>query len=208
MNLSLLKPDSPALVWVDLETTGLKPETSQILEVALVITDVNLNVIDTYDSVIMPYTHLLVDTWPGMEEVVRDMHTKSGLLDECRAAFASTHSKGAVKNNLINRIAHYFPADHKPRPPLCGSTVSFDRAMLKWHMPEVLDLLHYRNMDVSTVKQLAECWRPDAHARVREKLGLDENGKQIEAEHRALPDIMFSIRELKTYRLEIFDDQS
>lgn len=174
------------LVWVDLEMTGLDPETEVIVEAAVIITDGALDrVIEGPDLVISQPDEAL----GRMVDVVREMHARSGLTEAVRASDITVAE--AEKSILA------FIAEHVPEPrtaPLAGNSVHADRAFLRRYMPRVEEYLHYRNVDVSTIKELAKRWRPD----------LVDSAPEKEGGHRALADIRESIVELRHYRDELF----
>jgi len=171
------------LLWLDLETTGLDPEApgARILEVAAVVTDEALVRQGSFEAVLQFEDTTMISS---LEPRVREMHERHGLLAECVGAGALALDE--VQGELIGLLAGCRMAPGTA--PLCGSTISFDRAWLKRFMPKVNGLLHYRNIDVTTVKRLARMWRPD----------LIEPKKADR--HRAMSDILESIAELRFYR--------
>jgi oligoribonuclease len=175
---------APRLVWVDLEMTGLDPETCTIVEIATIVTDQDLAVLAEGPSlVIRPPDAALA----GMSPFVRDLHAKSGLLD--RIAASTVTLADAQRQTLA------FLEQHAQRgaSPLCGNSVWKDRAFLERYMPEVVAFLHYRMIDVSTVKELVRRWYPPPlHAPKKREV------------HRALDDIRESIEELAWYRAKVF----
>ena len=185
------------LVWIDIETTGLNPGHHVILEVACVITD------DQLDS-LQEYTHLVIDCEPtvllpskGDDEVrpnaIYAEHFNNGLIAELTQAYSAKGWQEQSTPEAVGQALHDFIQLHCPEPaPLAGSSVHFDRSFLAEHMPGVLDVLHYRNVDVSTVRELAKRWRPDMA--MPERVG----------KHRALDDIYESIRLLRYFRKEGF----
>ena len=170
------------LVWMDLEMTGLDPDTDVIVEIAVLITDDNLQVINKgLDIVLQTPPEVLA----RMPQVVRDMHTKSGLLTAIEQSKV-THAEAALQ------ALTYIQA-HVPGPgivPLCGNTIGMDRRFLAKHMPEIENFLHYRSIDVSSLKELCRRWYPQVFK--------DRPGKS--EKHRALDDIQESIAELAYYR--------
>jgi oligoribonuclease len=173
------------MVWIDCEMTGLDLVRDALVEIAVVVTDSDLNVLgDGVDIVIKPPAESLVD----MNQVVIDMHTSSGLLDEL--------PNGTTLAEAQERVLAYV-TEHVPEPrkaPLAGSSVYTDRGFLSRDMPELDAHLHYRLVDVSTLKELARRWYPRAYYNAPEKHGG----------HRALADILDSIEELKYYREALF----
>lgn len=174
-----------SLIWVDLETTGLDPQQDRILEIAVVVTDGQLNVIDQYSSIVAyPGSTLLL-----ANPTVEDMHRRSGLLAEMR----STAWSPEIEPRSLDLRFEAFVAEHGATgAPLAGSNVQFDRNFLRRWMPRLEDAAHYRNVDVSTLKELMRRWHPEVPE--WEKTG----------DHRALSDILDSIAELKFYRARFF----
>ncbi|HEX3731551.1 MAG TPA: oligoribonuclease [Mycobacteriales bacterium] len=174
------------LVWIDCEMTGLRPERDVLIEVAALVTDSELNVLgDGIDIVI----HVDEERLTGMEEVVATMHGRSGLTDEVRA---SAVGLAAAEQQVLAYIKRYVP-DAKTAP-LCGNSIATDRAFLKQYMPKLNDYLHYRMVDVSSLKELSRRWYPRVYFAQPQK-GLA---------HRALADIRESLRELEYYRRCVF----
>jgi oligoribonuclease len=176
------------MVWIDCEMTGLSLTEDALIEVAALVTDSELNVLgDGVDIVIRPPAEAL-ETMP---EVVRQMHTASGLLDELAG--------GTTLAIAEEQVLAYVRAQVKEsgKAPLCGNTVGTDRGFLLRDMPTLEGYLHYRIVDVSSVKELARRWYPRAYFNSPEKSG----------NHRALADIRESIAELRYYREAIFVPQ-
>ena len=170
------------MIWMDLEMTGLEPDRHVIVEIATILTDDELNVIaEGPDLVIGASNEELAQTG----DFVTAMHTKSGLLERIRTA--TTTPAEAERLTLEFLRAHDVPAS---AVPLCGNSIGTDRRFLQVYMPTLESFLHYRNIDVSTLKELAKRWRPDVTAALPEK----------ETTHRALDDIRESIAELAFYR--------
>ena len=174
------------LVWVDLEMTGLDPERDVVLEIAALITDSQLNpVADGLDIVVSQPAEAL----DGMVDVVRDMHARSGLTDAVRASTVTLAEAEAAVLDLVKA--------HVPEPrtvPLCGNSIATDRTFIVRHMPALDAWLHYRMIDVSSIKELAKRWYPKAYHSAPQKAGG----------HRALADILESVEELRYYRSAIF----
>jgi oligoribonuclease len=173
------------LVWLDLEMTGLEHERHVIVEIATVVTDDQLNVVATGpDLVIFATTPELAE----MGEFVTAMHTKSGLLDQIRA---SSITRGEAEAATLAFLAeHCAPGE----VPMAGNSIGTDRRFLQSQMPELERFFHYRNVDVSTIKELGQRWYPDDVAKRPEKTSA----------HRALDDIIESIAELAYYRQSLF----
>jgi oligoribonuclease len=173
------------LVWIDCEMTGLDLERDALVEIAVVVTDSELNVLgDGVDIVIRPPDHTL----EGMDPVVVAMHTSSGLLDELAA--------GTTLEDAEAQVLAYV-REHVPEPrraPLAGSSVYTDRGFIARDLPALDAWLHYRLVDVSTIKELSRRWFPRAYFAAPAKHGG----------HRALADILESIEELRYYREAVF----
>ncbi|MGW0805669.1 oligoribonuclease [Nonomuraea sp. NPDC002799] len=179
---------SDLLVWIDCEMTGLDLSRDALVEVACVITDSELNQVDTgVDVVIKPPPESLEQ----MSQVVRDMHTNSGLLPELAGGVTLAEAESLV----LDYIRRHVPEPKKA--PLCGNSIGTDRTFLARDMPGVDGYLHYRMVDVSSIKELARRWYPRVYFAAPEKQGG----------HRALADITESIRELRYYRAAIFVGQ-
>jgi oligoribonuclease len=173
------------LVWIDCEMTGLDLARDALVEIACIVTDSELNPLDAgIDLVIKPPAEAL----DSMPDVVREMHTSSGLL----AALPAGITLAEAQDLVLGYIRKYVPDSR--RVPLCGNSIATDRAFLARDMPELDTFLHYRMIDVSSVKELARRWYPRAYFASPEKHGG----------HRALADITESIRELRYYREVIF----
>ncbi|MEU5273164.1 oligoribonuclease [Streptomyces hygroscopicus] len=176
------------MVWIDCEMTGLSLANDALIEVAALVTDSELNILgDGVDIVVRPPAEALVT----MDEVVRTMHTTSGLLAELEGG---TTLEDAQEQVLAYVREHVHEAG---RAPLCGNSVSTDRGFLLRDMPTLESYLHYRIVDVSSIKELARRWYPRAYFNSPKKNG----------NHRALADIHESIAELRYYREAIFVPQ-
>ncbi|MGK5629578.1 oligoribonuclease [Streptomyces sp. URMC 123] len=176
------------MVWIDCEMTGLSLSNDALIEVAALVTDSELNILgEGVDIVIRPPAEALA----SMPEVVREMHTASGLLAELDG--------GTTLEDAEQRVLAYI-REHVPergKAPLCGNSVGTDRGFLLRDMPDLESYLHYRIVDVSSVKELARRWYPRAYFNSPEKNG----------NHRALADIRESITELRYYREAVFVPQ-
>jgi oligoribonuclease len=178
------------LVWMDLEMTGLQPDVDRIVEIATLVTDDELELVaEGPDLVIATPPEAL----EAMDEVVRQMHTRSGLLE---AIAASTVTLDEAATDTLAFVRQHVPEPRKV--PLCGNSIGTDRRFLARYMPELENYLHYRCVDVSTLKELARRWYPEAYANAPKKLGA----------HRALDDIKESVAELKYWRSAIFRERS
>lgn len=183
------------LAWIDLETTGLDPERSVILEVAALITDDQLKGIEDEFHIVVHHPDSKLD---NMVDVVQQMHSGSGLLSEVTASRASQEE---ARQQLLAFFRCHIPEARTV--PLCGSSVAFDRMFLARHMPDVNDHMHYRSVDISSIKELVKRWRPTLYERIAAEL---ENGAFPGMKHRARHDILTSLRELRLYRESGFLD--
>ena len=175
---------SENLVWMDLEMTGLDPEVERILEIATIITDSSLNVIAEGPALYVSQPQSLLD---AMDEWNTSHHTASGLVARVQAEGIS---EAEAEQQTLAFIQQYVELG---RSPLCGNSISQDRRFLVKYMPRLETHLHYRNIDVSTIKELAVRWRPDVHKAVKKQ-----------GTHRAVDDIRESIDELQIYRAQFF----
>jgi oligoribonuclease len=172
---------SENLVWIDCEMTGLNPEADCLVEVAVVITNSELEILDAgLDVVIKPRP----DSWQNMNDFVRNMHTESGLINEVENGLELE----AAEQMILDYIKKFVP-DAK-EAPLAGNTIGTDRMFLNKYMPALDQHLHYRNIDVSSIKELTRRWYPRVYFQMPKKDGG----------HRALADILESIMELRYYR--------
>ncbi|HVP87207.1 MAG TPA: oligoribonuclease [Casimicrobiaceae bacterium] len=168
------------LIWIDMEMTGLKPETDRIIEVAIVVTD---NVLTTLAEAPVLVVHQDDVTLAGMDSWNQSTHARTGLTDRVRA---STLDEANAEQQLLAFLREHVP----PRTsPMCGNSICQDRRFLARWMPALEDYFHYRNLDVSTLKELCRRWTPDVAK------NWVKQGK-----HEALADIYESIDELKFYR--------
>src|SRR3954470_968379 len=174
------------LVWIDCEMTGLDLVNDRLVEGAVLVTDSELNVLHPGLDLVINAPDDVLD---GMVEVVAEMHAKSGLTDAVRA---STLSLADAERELLAYIKRYVP--ERRSAPLCGNSIGTDRGFLARDMPELDDHLHYRMVDVSSLKELARRWFPRVYFAQPPK-GLA---------HRALADIIESVRELAYYRKTLF----
>jgi oligoribonuclease len=173
------------LVWIDCEMTGLDLLADALIEVAVLVTDFELNVLgDGLDVVIRPPDEAIAQ----MDPFVKDMHTSSGLLEELPGGL----SVAEAERQVLAHVKELCPDGS--RPPLAGNTVATDRAFLARDMAELESFLHYRIVDVSSIKELARRWYPRAYYSAPSKNG----------NHRALADIQESIEELRYYRAAVF----
>jgi oligoribonuclease len=174
------------LVWMDLEMTGLDPEIDVIVEIATLITDDDLNVVAEGPDLVIHQSDEVLAT---MSKVVLDMHTKSGLLEAIKTSTTTLETAGLATLEFIRQ--------HIPEArtiPLCGNSIGTDRRFLAKYLPEIENYLHYRSVDVSTIKELSRRWYP--------QLGVERPNKG--GTHRALDDIRASVNELLFYRERVF----
>ncbi len=170
---------------MDLEMTGLDPAKHVIVEIATLITDDELNIVAEGPELVI---HATDDQLAGMEPVVVEMHTKSGLLEQIKNSTITLEEAGAqtlafLKEHLEERAV-----------PLCGNSIGMDRRFLDAYLPDIENFLHYRSVDVSTIKELSRRWYPEV---------LNQAPRKAVA-HRALDDIKESIDELRHYRESVF----
>jgi oligoribonuclease len=174
------RPNEMNLVWVDMEMTGLEPETDRIIEVAMVVTDMHLNVLAEGPVFAI---HQSDETLDKMDAWNKGTHGRSGLIDRVKA---STVSEELAEAELIAFMKQWVP---NGKSPMCGNTIGQDRRFMVKYMPKLEAFFHYRNVDVSTLKELGKRWKPEMVA-----------GFKKAQKHTALADIVESIEELKYYR--------
>jgi oligoribonuclease len=172
--------DSNALVWMDLEMTGLDPETNRIIEIATIITDNDLHVVAEGPVIAIHQAQTLLD---GMDDWNKRTHGETGLVERVKS---SPYTERQAEAETLAFIQEFIPRN---RSPLCGNSIYQDRRFLRRYMPELEQWFHYRNLDVSTVKELARRWSPNVYE------GLNKKNT-----HKALDDIRDSIEELRYYR--------
>ena len=175
---ALLKKSDKNLVWLDCEMSGLEPATERLLELAVIVTGPNLEPRIEGPVLVIHQADALLD---AMDAWNKRTHGKSGLTDKVRA---SVLTEAQAEQQLLDFVARYVP---KNASPLCGNTISQDRRFLVNYMPRLEAFFHYRNLDVSTLKELAKRWRPDL-------------GYKKKQQHTALADVHESIDELEYYR--------
>jgi oligoribonuclease len=172
--------DESRLVWIDMEMTGLNPDSDRIIEVALVVTDAQLNTVAEAPVLVVHQSDAVLE---GMDSWNKGTHGRSGLIDKVKA---STLDEAQAEEGLIQFLRIYVP---KGKAPMCGNSICQDRRFMARYMPNLEAFFHYRNVDVSTIKELCKRWRPELVA-----------GFKKQQRHEALADIYESIDELKYYR--------
>lgn len=177
-------PEANYLVWIDLEMTGLDPEQERIIEIATIVTDSELNTIEEGPVIAVHQSDGLLNS---MDEWCTRTHGESGLTQRVRD---SRISEIDAEQQTIEFLQRYLEPGQSP---LCGNSIGQDRRFLVKYMPELEAFFHYRNLDVSTIKELARRWRPDVLDGVKKK-----------GSHLALDDIRDSINELRHYREHFF----
>ncbi|MGX9346208.1 oligoribonuclease [Microbacterium sp. KNMS] len=177
--------ENDRLVWIDCEMTGLDLTVDELVEIAIVVTDFELRILDPGFQVVIKPSQAALD---HMGDFVTEMHRSSGLLDEIPHGV----SLEEAERRSLEYIRRFVPLERKA--PLAGNTIGTDRMFLARYMPSVDSHLHYRNVDVSSVKELSRRWYPRAYFQAPGKDGG----------HRALADILESIRELEYYRRAVF----
>ena len=172
---------SENLVWIDCEMTGLNPEIDCLVEVAVVITNSELEILDAgLDIVIKPRA----ESWAQMNDFVRQMHTQSGLVEDVENGVELAEAEKLI----LDYIKKFVP--NEKEAPLAGNSIGTDRMFINRYMPSLDKYLHYRNIDVSSIKELTRRWYPRVYFQLPKKDGG----------HRALADILESIQELRYYR--------
>jgi len=172
--------DNDNLIWLDMEMSGLLPDTDRILELAVVVTDANLNVLGESPVLVVHQSDAVLD---GMDAWNKSTHGRSGLIDKVKA---STLDEAQATVQMVEFLKQYVGAG---KSPMCGNSICQDRRFMARYMPDLEAYFHYRNLDVSVFKELARRWKPAVYS------GFKKSSK-----HEALADIYESIDELKYYR--------
>ena len=178
------KKKYPTLVWLDLEMTGLDPDSERVIEIATAITSHDLSEIIEGPNLVIQQPMEFID---NMDDWNTNQHTKSGLVESLKVTNITIEE--AQKQTLEFLSMHA----EKGRSPLCGNSISHDRRFLRRYMPELDAFFHYRNVDVSSIKELIKRWNPELLAGFKKSSG-----------HRAMEDVLESIQELKFYRDKFF----
>ncbi|MBA3695922.1 MAG: oligoribonuclease [Methylotenera sp.] len=168
------------LIWLDMEMSGLLPDSDRILELAAVVTDAELNVLGESPVLVVHQTDAVLD---GMDAWNKGTHGRSGLIEKVKS---STLNEADATVQMITFLKEFVPAG---KSPMCGNSICQDRRFMARYMPELESFFHYRNLDVSVFKELARRWKPEIHS-----------GFKKASRHEALADIYESIDELKYYR--------
>jgi oligoribonuclease len=175
-----IRPNEFNLIWVDMEMTGLNPDTDRIIEVAVVVTDSDLNILGEGPVLAIHQSDELLD---GMDAWNKGTHGRSGLIERVKA---STVTEADAEAQLTEFLKQYVP---NGKSPMCGNSICQDRRFMARTMPKLEEFFHYRNLDVSTLKELCRRWKPEL-----------VNGFKKHQMHTALADILESIEELRYYR--------
>jgi oligoribonuclease len=176
----IMSQDNNNLIWLDMEMSGLLPDTDRIIELAAVVTDANLNVLGESPVLVVHQSDAVLD---GMDAWNKGTHGRSGLIDKVKA---STLDEAAASQIMIDFLKPFVGAG---KSPMCGNSICQDRRFMARYMPDLEAFFHYRNLDVSVFKELARRWKPTVYS-----------GFKKASKHEALADIYESIDELKYYR--------
>lgn len=171
------------LVWIDLETTGLSLKKDKIIEIGILVTDKDLNILD--ENGYVGFVNITEGDINLMDDTVKDMHTKNNVIENC---LHSTLTLEDIDKASVEYISQFVAINEAP---LCGNNIAFDRGFIEYNMPLLTKHLHYRNIDISTIKQLSNIWKNDVY-----------KGKN--STHEALDDIRESIEELRYYKAKLF----
>lgn len=174
------RPDETNLIWVDMEMTGLRPEVDRIIEVAIVVTSSELEILAQSEALPIRQSEWVLST---MDSWNTSMHARTGLTDRVRS---SVHTEARAERELIAFLEDWVPAG---KSPMCGNSICQDRRFMARYMPGLEAYFHYRNLDVSTLKELCKRWCPEV-----------ARGFNKRSAHTALADVIESIEELRYYR--------
>ena len=175
-----IRPNEFNLVWVDMEMTGLEPDTDLIIEVAVLVTDMHLNILAEGPIFAIHQSDAALDS---MDNWNKGTHGRSGLIDRVKA---STVTEAHAEQELLTFLKQYVP---KGKSPMCGNSICQDRRFMVRGMPKLEAFFHYRNLDVSTLKELCKRWKPEI-----------ASGFKKHQKHTAMADIVESVEELRYYR--------
>lgn len=175
-----MSQDNNNLIWLDMEMSGLLPDTDKIIELAAVVTDANLNVLGESPVLVVHQSDAVLD---GMDAWNKGTHGRSGLIDKVKV---STLDEAGASQIMIDFLKQFVGAG---KSPMCGNSICQDRRFMARYMPDLEAFFHYRNLDVSVFKELARRWKPTVYS-----------GFKKASKHEALADIYESIDELKYYR--------
>jgi len=174
------RPNEMNLVWIDMEMTGLDPDHDRVIEIAAIVTDAELNILAEGPVFVIHQADEVLDK---MDAWNKGTHGRSGLIDKVRASTVTEDEAGA---QMMDFLRQYVPAG---KSPMCGNSICQDRRFMARHMPKLEQFFHYRNVDVSTIKELCRRWKPELI-----------NGFKKHQMHTALADIRESVEELRYYR--------
>ena len=175
-----VRPNEMNLVWIDMEMTGLDPDNDRVIEIAAIVTDAELNILVEGPVFAIHQADEVLDK---MDAWNKGTHGRSGLIDKVRA---STVTEDEASEQMISFLRQYVPAG---KSPMCGNSICQDRRFMARHMPQLEQFFHYRNVDVSTIKELCRRWKPELIS-----------GFKKHQMHTALADILESVEDLRYYR--------
>lgn len=178
--LGAVRPNEMNLVWIDMEMTGLDPDNDRVIEIAAIVTDAELNILAEGPVFAIHQSDAVLDK---MDAWNKGTHGRSGLIEKVRA---STVTEEEASAQMISFLRQYVPAG---KSPMCGNSICQDRRFMARHMPQLEKFFHYRNVDVSTIKELCRRWKPELIS-----------GFKKHQMHTALADILESVEELRYYR--------
>ena len=180
VSTAAVRPNEMNLVWIDMEMTGLDPDNDRVIEIAAIVTDAELNILAEGPVFAIHQADEVLDK---MDAWNKGTHGRSGLIDKVKA---STVTEDEASAQMISFLRQYVPAG---KSPMCGNSICQDRRFMARHMPQLEQFFHYRNVDVSTIKELCRRWKPELIS-----------GFKKHQMHTALADILESVEELRYYR--------